>query len=88
MADGLEIFNTVLSFVVDILSGLSIAGALLTIITFTIFKDLRTYPIKLIIYLCFCIFLAQLWFLLSFYIYDTFMYILSLSQSTSSEHVL
>src|SRR5688500_7030576 len=73
MADGDELFGLILGFVTDILSGLSIGGAALTIITFTIFKDLRTYSLKLIIYLCFCILLAQLFFLLSFYLYDTFL---------------
>lgn len=34
---------------------LSIAGAILTILTFTIFGDIRTYPIKLIMFLCACI---------------------------------
>ena len=69
----MDLFNTILNAVVDILSGLSIGGAFLTIVTFTIFKELRTYPIKLIIYLCFCILFGQLFFFLSFYLYDGFM---------------
>jgi hypothetical protein len=64
MADEWDLFYTILSYVVDVLSGLSIGGALLTIITFTIFKDIRTYPIKLIVYLCASIFLAQVFFIL------------------------
>jgi len=66
-------FALILSYVVDVLSGLSIGGAFLTIITFSLFKDLRTYPIKLIIYLSYSIFLAQSFFLISFYIFETFM---------------
>jgi len=71
-SEGFLLFTEVLSYVVDILSGLSIGGAAVTIITFSIFKDIRTYPIKLIIYLCWCIFLAQSFFIISFYVYDTF----------------
>eukprot|EP01118_Nematostelium_gracile_P011275 TRINITY_DN3978_c0_g1_i1.p1 TRINITY_DN3978_c0_g1~~TRINITY_DN3978_c0_g1_i1.p1 ORF type:complete len:309 (-),score=54.48 TRINITY_DN3978_c0_g1_i1:20-817(-) len=47
-------------------------GAAITIITFSLFKDLRTYPIKLMVYLCFCILFAQLFFLTAFYSYDSF----------------
>jgi len=44
----------------------------MVVLTFTIFKDIRTYPIKLIVYLSWCIFLAQTFFIISFYTYDTF----------------
>ncbi len=62
-----------LDIIVDCLLAFSISGALGTIITFSIFKDIRTYPIKLIIYLCVCIFLSQTFFWLAFWdqIYDS-----------------
>jgi len=47
--------DTVLNYIVDVLLWLSVAGALITIITFSIFGDIRTYPIKLIMFLCACI---------------------------------
>jgi len=65
-------FDDVLSYIVNILIGLSLAGCVLTIITFVIFKELRTYPIKLIVYLSFSIFFASLFFLMSFSVYDTY----------------
>lgn len=71
--EGLNLYGEILSYIVTILSVFSIVGAFLTILTFTLFRSLRTYPIKLIIYLCYSILLAQLFFLLSFVIYDTFM---------------
>jgi len=67
------LFTNALSYVVDVLSGLSIGGAFLTILTFSMFKGIRTYPIKLIVYLSYCIMLAQGFFLISFYVYDTIM---------------
>jgi G protein-coupled receptor 64 len=47
--------NDVMSTVADVLLALSIACALMSLITFLIFKAIRTYPIKLICYLCVCI---------------------------------
>jgi len=70
--DTLYLFNLILNLLVDILQGLSIGGAFLTILTFSLFKEIRTYPIKLIIYLCWCIFLAQSFFIISFYSSQTF----------------
>jgi hypothetical protein len=45
-------YDDVLSYIVLILLSISIAGALLTLLTFLIFPKIRTYPIKLIMYLC------------------------------------
>jgi len=47
--------NNVLNQMTNYLLAISIAGALLSLITFCMFKDIRTYPIKLICYLCVCI---------------------------------
>jgi len=69
----LDAFNDVLSYLVYILSIISIVGAFLTIVTFSVFKDIRTYPIRLIVYLSCSILLAQVWFMLTFSLYDTFM---------------
>lgn len=65
------IVEDVLETITNILLVLSMFGCLATILTFLIFSDLRTYPIKLIIYLCFSIFFAQIFFYLTFYVYDT-----------------
>jgi len=51
----------------------SLFGCVATVSTFIIFNEMRTYPIKLIIYLCVSIFFAQLFFFLSFYLYDNIM---------------
>jgi hypothetical protein len=48
-------FNYVLNIIVGVLLWLSVAGALLTILTFTLFGELRTFPVRLIMYLCACI---------------------------------
>ena len=42
----------VINYIVDVLLWLSVLCALLTLLTFAVFSDLRTYPIKLIMYLC------------------------------------
>jgi len=55
-----------LDLIVDILLAFSIAGALATVVTFVLFKDIRTYPIKLIVFLCICIFMSQTFFWSSF----------------------
>jgi hypothetical protein len=65
-------FAMVLSYITDALTGLSLAGCVITIVTFILFKELRTYPIKLIIYLSFCLLFAQSFFLSAFYVYDQF----------------
>ena len=54
---------------VDILTvlllSISITGALLTFLTFALFSELRTYPMRLIMALCVCIFFGFLMFLIS-----------------------
>ena len=45
-------YMTVINYIVDVLLWLSILAALLTLLTFSLFSELRTYPIKLIMYLC------------------------------------
>jgi len=69
-ASGEQIYGDVLGWFVFVLLWLSIIGALCTIITFTLFPKIRTYPIKLIMYLCVCIIVGFLAFLLAFE--DTF----------------
>jgi hypothetical protein len=71
VADTNKALNDTLTIITDILLVLSLFGCLSTILTFIIFSDMRTYPIKLIIYLCVSIFFAQLFFFLTFYVYDT-----------------
>jgi len=63
--------NLALDYVVDVLLALSLFGCTATVLTFVIFNDLRTYPIKLIVFLCCSIFLAQFFLYLTFYLYDT-----------------
>src|SRR5690625_3287506 len=72
---GHYVWTQFINLIVDVLFGLSIAGALGTIVTFVLFKDIRTYPIKLIVFLCICIFISQIFFWIAFqpFIYDTFM---------------
>jgi len=60
-----EVYTTI-NIITSILLWLSVAGALGTIITFTIFGDIRTYPIKLIMYLCATIACAYSTFFFSF----------------------
>jgi len=47
--------NDVLNEMTNYLLAISIGGALISLVTFLIFRDIRTYPIKLICYLCVCI---------------------------------
>lgn len=58
----IEVFN----WITLVLMILSIVGAFCTIVTFTIFYKLRTYPIKLIMYLCVCICIGFTAFLIAF----------------------
>jgi len=58
-----EGFNLGVGYLTLVLLCFSIVGALITIITFTIFKSLRTFAIKLIMYLCVCIICGQTTFL-------------------------
>jgi len=59
-------FNDVLDVIETVLIWISVAGALLTIITFAVFSDLRTYPIKLIMFLCTCIVIGYSFFWAAF----------------------
>eukprot|EP01098_Paradermamoeba_levis_P004673 TRINITY_DN198_c0_g1_i1.p1 TRINITY_DN198_c0_g1~~TRINITY_DN198_c0_g1_i1.p1 ORF type:complete len:342 (-),score=100.22 TRINITY_DN198_c0_g1_i1:203-1150(-) len=67
-----------LGYITIILTSISIICAFATLVTFSIFSDLRTYPIKLIMYLCLTISSGWLWFLLASektfsYLADTWM---------------
>jgi hypothetical protein len=64
--ENVDTYDDVLSYIVLILLSISIAGALLTLLTFLIFPKIRTYPIKLIMYLCLVIIIGNLWFILCF----------------------
>lgn len=44
--------ETAVGYVIDVLIWMSVLCAFLTLVTFSAFSDLRTYPIKLIMYLC------------------------------------
>jgi len=63
---GVQTYNDILSVITTVLLWMSIAGALMTLFTFTIFPSIRTYPIKLIMYLCTVIVVGFLWFILAF----------------------
>jgi len=63
--------SNALDYIVDVMLALSLFGCLATILTFVVFNELRTYPIKLIVYLCCSIFLAQFFLYLTFYLEDT-----------------
>lgn len=57
-------FENVMAYLTYVLLGLSIAGATFTIITFMIFSRIRTYPIKLICWLCLTIAIGHLLFVI------------------------
>eukprot|EP01121_Diplochlamys_sp_Union-15-3_P021287 TRINITY_DN8586_c0_g1_i3.p1 TRINITY_DN8586_c0_g1~~TRINITY_DN8586_c0_g1_i3.p1 ORF type:complete len:313 (+),score=19.07 TRINITY_DN8586_c0_g1_i3:61-999(+) len=59
-------FEDVMSILTVVLLILSVIGSLFTIITFTLFGSIRTYPIKLIMYLCVTIFVGHLAFAINF----------------------
>ena len=63
-----RIFFDVIYHLTEVLFFISVIGALITIITFTIFPRIRTYPIKLIIYLCITIVVGHTIFSLSPYV--------------------
>eukprot|EP01097_Dermamoeba_algensis_P006662 TRINITY_DN4159_c0_g1_i1.p1 TRINITY_DN4159_c0_g1~~TRINITY_DN4159_c0_g1_i1.p1 ORF type:complete len:312 (+),score=79.12 TRINITY_DN4159_c0_g1_i1:123-1058(+) len=54
-----------LGIITIVLTSISIFCAFITLITFSIFPELRTYPVKLIMYLCCTITNGWLWFLLA-----------------------
>jgi hypothetical protein len=58
--------TNVINWIVLVLMILSIVGAFCTVCTFAIFRKLRTYPIKLIMYLCVCIVCGFTAFLIAF----------------------
>eukprot|EP01100_Stratorugosa_tubuloviscum_P007080 TRINITY_DN2982_c1_g1_i1.p1 TRINITY_DN2982_c1_g1~~TRINITY_DN2982_c1_g1_i1.p1 ORF type:complete len:315 (-),score=121.68 TRINITY_DN2982_c1_g1_i1:206-1150(-) len=60
-----DTFNDTISLISDVLLIISIICATCTIITFLIFGDIRTYPIKLILYLCVCIVIGFTSFVIS-----------------------
>ncbi|EFA77602.1 G-protein-coupled receptor family protein [Heterostelium album PN500] len=64
---------TIVDEVTGVLLYLSLIGAGLTIITYLIFPQIRTYPIKLIIYLCLSLFLGNVFLFISYNYYDTVM---------------
>jgi 7 transmembrane receptor (Secretin family) len=66
MVEVVESVEGVMNVVVDVLLIISIVAAFLTLVTFLIFRDIRTYPIKLILYLCVCIMFAFSFFLMAF----------------------
>lgn len=66
MVDTLDEVDDVINIMTDVLMIISIVSAFLTLLTFAIFKEIRTYPIKLIMYLCVCIIMGFSMFLLSF----------------------
>jgi len=65
--------SVALNYITSVLLALSLFGCVGTITTFLIFNEMRTYPIKLIVYLCISIFFAQLFFWLSFELFDNIM---------------
>jgi len=50
-----DVDNAFGDYVTNVLLAISIASALAALITFLVFSSIRTYPIKLICYLCICI---------------------------------
>jgi len=65
------VFYEVIYHLTEALFGISVVGALFTIITFTIFPRIRTYPIKLIIYLCITICIGHTVFSFAPYVTDS-----------------
>lgn len=57
--------SDVANYITLVLLIMSIVGAFCTIVSFTIFSQIRTYPIKLIMYLCVCIIIGFEAFLIS-----------------------
>jgi len=50
--EAIRVFYEVIYNITEVLFGISVLAAIFTIVTFTIFSRIRTYPIKLIMYLC------------------------------------
>ena len=53
------------SYLIQILLSISLVGAFCTLLTFGIFQKLKIYPMKLIMYLCVCIFMSFFFFLIA-----------------------
>jgi len=51
----INLFNITIGYISNVLLALSVLCSLFTIITFTLFPRIRTYPIKLILFLCIAI---------------------------------
>jgi len=62
---GSQTFDDVIGWIQIVLFSISILGATFVIITFRIFKRIRTYPIKLIMYLCVAIVCSGICFVLA-----------------------
>jgi len=58
-SEAVAVFYEAIYHITEVLFGISVISALITVITFTIFSRIRTYPIKLIMYLCATIFFGQ-----------------------------
>lgn len=69
--EGLIILHEVVYHVTEVLFAISVIAAAFTIVTFTLFARLRTYPIKLIIYLCCTIVAGHTVFAISPYLTNT-----------------
>lgn len=61
-----ETVVSIFEYITLVLMILSIIGAFCVIVTFAIFSKIRTYPIKLIMYLCVCIVIGFTSFLVAF----------------------
>jgi len=66
MVEGNTSVGEVFSYITLVLMIMSIVGAFLTIVNFIVHYKIRTYPIKLILYLCICIEIGFTSFLMAF----------------------
>mgnify|MGYP005864307735 CR=1 FL=1 len=65
-----QIFNIIVGYIQMVLLGVSVVCAIITIVTFTAFPRIRTYPIKLILFLCVTIVCGYTTFLFNGYFAD------------------
>jgi hypothetical protein len=65
--EAVRLFYEVIYNITQVLFGVSVLAAIFTIVTFTIFSRIRTYPIKLIMYLCITIVFGHTAFAVSQY---------------------
>ena len=61
-----ESVDDVINILTDVLLSISIVCCILTLLTFVIFSELRTYPIRLIMYQCVAIIFSFLFFMIAF----------------------